>query len=181
MTDPAPHYLFRWIDRAFWLIWLGFPVLIWALVRQVQDAPSQLAALAPDQAACLADLPQVALFSAEGKTVFWVGFGLEMLIYAILLALAHQVVRRCARGEVFVAPMITSLKWIGLIIAGFPVFDLLLQNATAWAFVQTGDLLTFVGSYALDIPVLGVGLLLVTMAMAMRLAVRMHQDAELTI
>lgn len=181
MTDPATQQLFQWLDRAFWLIWLGFPVLIWALVREIEGAPAQLAVLAPEQAACLAELPQVALFSAAGQTVFWLGFAFTMFVFVVLLALAHQVIRRCAAGQVFVAPMITSLRRIGLIIAAFPIVDLALQNASAWAYVQTGDMVAFAGSYALDIPVIGVGLLLVTMAAAMRMAVQMHNDAALTI
>jgi hypothetical protein len=181
MIDPATLRLFYWLDKAFWLIWFGFLALIWVLVRQVQDTPALLAALAPDQAACLAELPQVALFSVAGQTVFWLGFAFTMTIYAVLLAMAHRVIRRCAAGQVFVAPMITSLKRIGIIIAAFPLVDLVLQNASAWAYVQTGDMVSFAGSLALDFPVIGVGLLLITMAMAMRMAVQMHQDVALTI
>ncbi len=181
MIDPATQRLFYWIDKAFWLIWLGFFALVWLLVREVQNVPAVLAALAPEQAACLAELPQVALFSTAGQFVFWLGFAFTMLVYAVLLAMAHQVIRRCAAGQIFVAPMITSLKRIGIIIAAFPLVDLVLQNASAWAYVQTGDMAAFAGSLALDIPVIGVGLLLVTMAMAMRMAVQLHQDAALTI
>ena len=181
MTDPAAQRLFVWIDRAFWLIWLGFLALVWALVQEVQDSPARLAALAPEQAACLADLPQVPLFSAAGQRVFWAGFAIEMAVYAVLLALAHQVVHRCATGQIFVAAMITSLRRIGWIIAGFPLVDLGLQNLTMWALVRTGDIPVFFASYVLDMPVIGVGLLLVTMAAAMRMAVRLQRDAELTI
>lgn len=181
MIDLATQRLFYWLDKAFWLIWLGFLTLIWVLVRQVQDTPAQLAALAPEQAACLAALPQVALFSTAGQSVFWLGFTFTMFVYAVLLAMAHRVIRYCAAGQVFVAPMITSLKRIGIIIAAFPPIDLVVQNASAWAYVQTGDMVAFAGSLALDFPVIGMGLLMVTIAMAMRMAVQMHQDAALTI
>jgi hypothetical protein len=181
MTDPATQRLFYWLDRAFWLIWFGFLALIWVLVREVRNSPADLAALAPDQAACLAALPQPAAFSAAGQAVFWGGFAIEMAIYAVLLFLAHQVVHRCATGQIFVAAMITTLRRIGLMIAAFPVIDLLIQNVSAWAYVRTGDMIIFSGTYALNIPVLAVGLLLVTMAVAMRMAVQLHQDAELTI
>jgi hypothetical protein len=181
VTDPATQRVFLWLDRAFWLIWLGFPLLIWLLVQQVRNGPAELAALAPDQAACLAELPQPARFSPTGQWVFWGSFAVEMAIYAVLLALAHRVVHRCATGQIFVAPMIASLRQIGLIIAIFPLVDLILQNLGTWAYVQTGDLLAFSGSFALDVPVIGVGLLLMTMAAAMRLAVQMHDEARLTI
>jgi hypothetical protein len=181
MTDPSAHRLFTWIDRAFWLIWLGFMALVWTLVHEVQTAPERLEALAPDQAACLSELPLVVRFSAAGQAVFWTGFAIEIVLYAVLLALAHQVVHRCATGRVFVDGMIVSLRRIGWIIAGFPLIDLAIVNLSAWIYVRTGDVLAFTGSWTFDFPVLGVGLLLVTMAAAMRLAVRLHRDAELTI
>jgi hypothetical protein len=181
MTDPATQRLFFWLDLVFWLIWLGFLALIWVLVREVRNGPADLAALAPDQAACLAALPQPTMFSIAGQAVFWGGFAIEMAIYAVLLFLAHQVIHRCATGQIFVAAMITTLRRIGLMIAVFPVIDLLIQNVSAWAYVQTGDMVVFSGAYALNVPVLGVGLLLVTMAAAMRMAVQLHKDAELTI
>lgn len=104
-----------------------------------------------------------------------------MLVYTVLLALAHQVMHRCATGRVFVAAMIVSLRRIGMIIAAFPFIDLVLQNLSLWDYLQTGNLLFFSPSFALDVPVIGVGLLLVTMAAAMRMAVDLHSDAELTI
>ncbi len=181
MTDPKTQRLFHWLDRSFWLIWPGYLVLIWLLVREVQSSPATLAALAPDQAACLAALPQPALFSPAGRAVFWGGFAVEMAIYAILLFMAHQVIHRCATSRIFVEEMITTLRRIGLMIAAFPLIDLLIQNVSAWAYVQTGDMIIFSGAYALNVPILGVGLLLVTMAAAMKMAVQLHQDAELTI
>jgi hypothetical protein len=41
--------------------------------------------------------------------------------------------------------------------------------------------MTYSPDFALDLPVIGVGLLLITIAAAMRMAVQLHQDAELTI
>lgn len=181
MNDPRTYRLFQWLDRAFWLIWLGFPLLIWSLMQQVLDQPAQLARIAPEQAACLAGLPQVALFSTGGKVAFWAAFSIEMAIYAILLLMVHRVIRRCARGDVFVSAMIRSLRTIGIIIAVLPVIDWTLETATGWFYVQTGDMPFFEWSFALDVPVTAVGLLLVTMAAAMRMAVTLHRDAELTI
>jgi hypothetical protein len=181
MTDPRNHRLFQWLDRAFWLIWLGFPVMIWLLVQSVLDAPAQLLALAPEQATCLAELPLPSTFSPTGQWVFWLAFAVEMVMFAALLAMAHAVIHRCATGQVFVSGMIGTLHRIGLLIVGFPVVDLVLQNLTLWVYVQTGDVPTFSADFALDLPVIGVGLLLITIAAAMRMAVQLHQDAELTI
>ncbi len=181
MNDQAAQRIFIWADRAFWLIWLGFPVLIWLLVMQVLDSRARLAALAPEQAACLAGLPQVVNFSATGQLVFWSAFGIEMAIYAALLAMAHWVIHCCAGGRVFVLPMIGMLRRIGIVIAVYPLISLLLLNLSMAAYVATGDMVVFIPDFALDLPVLGVGLLLMVMAAAMRMAARLHQDAELTI
>ncbi len=181
MIDLATQRLFVWLDRAFILIWLGFLAFVWALVREVQTAPAALAALAPDQAACLDALPQIPRFSTAGQVVFWGGFAVEVAVYAVILFLAHQVIHRCATGRVFVGAMIASLQRIGIIIAVYPLIDLAIMNLSDWAYVLTGDIIAFSGSYALDMPVMGVGLLLVTMAAAMRMAVQMHEDAALTI
>lgn len=181
MKDQAAMRLFFWADRAFWLIWLGFPVLIWVAVRGVLTAPEQLAVLAPDQAACLAGLPLVVNFSPVGRAVFWSGFAIEFAIFAILLLLAHRVIHRCAMGEVFVLPMIGSLRLIGTLIALFPLLDLAITNLSMLVYVAIGDIPVFEPNFALDVTVIGMGLLMVVMAAAMRMAVRLHRDAELTI
>ena len=181
MTDLSSQTVFTWVNRAFWLIWLGFPVLIWQLISEVLDGPERLRDLAPDQAACLGDLPQPATFSTAGAFAFWSAFAIEIAIYAVLLAMAHSVIRRCAQGRVFVAPMIATLLRIGVLIAVFPLIDLILTNASMWFYTTTGDLPVFIPSFALDIPVLGVGLLLITMAAALRMAMDLHDDAQLTI
>ena len=53
MTAAHPHRIFVWLDRAFWLIWLGFPVLIWLLVSEIRSAPEQLAEINPEAWATL--------------------------------------------------------------------------------------------------------------------------------
>ncbi len=181
MDDQNTRRLFQWLDRGFWLIWLGFPVLIWLLVGSVLRGPEDLAALAPEQALCLAELPQLAHFSATGKWVFWSIFAIEMAMYAVLLAMAHWVIHLCSRGQVFVASIIKILRRIGIVLAVFPVVDLVLGNLAMQTYVATGDVPVFLPNYALDLPMLGFGLLLITMAAAMQMALRLHQDAELTI
>ena len=104
-----------------------------------------------------------------------------MAVYAVLLVLTHQIIHRCATGQVFVATMITALRRIGLVIAVYPLVDLGLTNLAVFVYAQAGDVATWLPDFALDLPVIAVGLLLVTMAAAMRMAVRLHQDAELTI
>jgi len=181
MVDSATRQLFIWLDRAFWLIWIGFPVFVWLIVDGIMSIPGQLAKMVPDQAACIAKLPQVMNFSLMGRTVFWSVFALELAFYAALLVMAHRVIHHCATGRLFMAGMIGTLRAIGMTIAVFPVLDLMLGNLAMAAYTANGDLPVFLPDFALDLPVMGIGLLLITMAAAMRTAVRLHRDAELTI
>lgn len=179
--DVRSQQLFVWMDRAFWLLWVAFPLLIWLLVTEILAVPDRLAELAPDQAACIAALPQIAGFTSLGQAVFWASIGTEFLVYAILMALAHVVIHRCAVGRVLVAEMIGVLRWVGLIIAGWPVLDLVLANLQGMALRATGDVPIFSASFALDVTVVGVGLVIITISVAMRQAVRLREDADLTI
>ena len=181
MQDAKAERLFTWLDRGFWLIWAGFPFLVWTIVHGTLTAPDQLSAQLPDQAACIAALPTVNRLHTWSMAVFWGAFAIENVIYAVLLAHAHLVIHRCATGQVFVGGMITMLRRIGLIIALLPVLDLVLGNLTNWTMYATGDVAVFLPYFALDLPVLGVGLLMLAMAYAMRQAVALHSDAALTI
>jgi hypothetical protein len=181
MREAGAERLFVWLDRGFWLIWAAFPLLIWAIVQGTLTAPDQLAAQLPDQAACIATLPNIRTLHPMAQWVFWGTFAVEFAIYAVLLAHAHLVIRRCARGQVFVGAMIAILRRIGMIITLFPLLDLALGNLTAWTLFATGDVAVYQPSFALDVPVLGVGLLLLAIAHAMRQGVALQRDAALTI
>ncbi|MEI6099782.1 MAG: hypothetical protein WCS20_16125 [Alphaproteobacteria bacterium] len=181
MLETKSDGLFTWLDRGFWLIWAGFPLLIWAMVDGTLSAPDLLAAQLPDQAACIANLPNATTLHPMSQAVFWGAFAVTTSVYAVLLAHAHLVIHRCAQGQVFVAPMIGILRRIGVIIATFPLLDLAMGNLFAWVVYASGDSAVFLPTYALDLPVVGVGLLLLAIAYAMRQAVALHRDAALTI
>ena len=181
MNSRRPVPLFVWLDRAFWGVWVAFPVYLWIVVRDILGQAEDLSLLAPDQDACMAALPLVGNFSPTGKLVFWAGFSLNLVLFVILLGLAHSVIRSCARGQVFAQPLVRMLGWIALIITLFPVVDLALSNLTMRLLVATGDLPVFLPDLAFDVTVFGVGLLLLAVSVAMRQAMRLHRDAELTI
>ena len=99
----------------------------------------------------------------------------------MLLRLAHRVIHRCATGRVFVAGVVTALRRTGLAIAVFAVVDLILGNLMSVLPAMTGDLATWQADFALGLPMMAVGMLVVVMAAAMRMALRLHQDQALTI
>lgn len=178
MAGAASAKVFRALEKAFWGVWLVFPVFVVILVRETLVDPVEAY---PGLAACGAALPQVARFGLAGQVIFWSGFALHLIVFAALVALAHAVVRSCARGRMFVAPLVGHLRKIGWIVVCYPVLDLVLVNLSGVALEATGDMPGFSPTLALDLPTLGVGLLLLTMAIAMGQAMVLQQDADLTI
>lgn len=181
MTDTRTRRLFRRLDRLFWLIWLGFPLLVWITARQILDGTETIAAMAPDLRPCLESLPHVAHFSTAGQVLFWTLFALEFAVYAWLLALAHLVIHRCATDRALVGDMIGTLRSIGMVITGWAIGALALSNLILFGLARTGDLPGYAPDFAFDLPVFGVGLLMLTMAGAMAQAVALREDADLTI
>lgn len=173
--------LFRRLDKGFWLIWLAYIAMVVILARDVMRDPATLEGLSPMQQTCAAAFPYVGRFSALGQAVFWVGFGLEFTLFAILLALGHRVIRRCARGLVLVTEMIGILRAIGLIITGWALVEPLVSNLSLWALYSLGDAPWLGPVLLLDAPMLGFGLLTLTMAGATAQAVRLREEADLTI
>lgn len=164
-----------------WAVWLNFPACVWIPAREIFGQADLLTELAPDHAACVAALPFVQSFSLVGKLAFRALFGANFAFFAALLAMAHLVIRSFARGHLFVKPLIRMLWWIALVITLFPVADLVLSNLVQGLLVRSGDLPVFLPDIAFDVTVFGVGLLLLKVAVAMRQAMRLHRDAELTI
>lgn len=177
----ADGRLFRWMDKGFWLIWLAYPAMVAVLALDVTRDPATLEGLSPEQQACVATLPFVGRFSRAGQAVFWAGFAFELALFGVLLALGHRAVRRCARGRVLVGEMIGSLRAIGLAITGWALAKPVVSNLSLWALYNLGDAPWLGPDLVLDAPMLGFGLLTLTMAGAMAQAVRLREEADLTI
>jgi Protein of unknown function (DUF2975) len=182
MTNaPANSRWYTLLDRAFWLIWLFFPLLIWMVLRSANDEAALKEQLPNLDPACLAALPQTANFSTAG---LWASNGYivwQLALYAALLFIAHRTVHRCAQGRIFVDDTLKALHAVGMIIIAFPLVDLILINALAFFLVVTGDLPSFTPNFLFDIAPFGVGLLILTMRMVIQHAIALKQDHDLTI
>jgi hypothetical protein len=180
MTPARRQALHRWLDRAFTLIWLGFPVVLALSARDALTMRARAAA-DPSFAPCAGLVPDVAALGQLAAALWWGAFAIEFAFYAAVLFLAHRVVRRCAQGRALVAEMIGTLRAIGLLIASWPVVDLVLSNGLMAALHALGELPFWEAHLLPDLPTLGVGLLFLTMAEAMAQAVALREDADLTI
>lgn len=179
--EPLGNRTFRRLERMYRAIWVAFPLYVGFQVWQILTLPDRLAALDPAMKACLENLPMVQTFSPSGQVFYWTLFAIEISVYALLLVLAHRVLRRCAAGHLFFPDLVGALRTIAVIITAWPVVDLVLQNVLLGTLSALGDLPSFTPSLDLDVTVLGVGLLMLTVAAAMAEAVRLREDAELTI
>jgi Protein of unknown function (DUF2975) len=170
--------IYRVLDRLFWLIWIGFPVIIWLTYRAVLDQSALRAELPPS---CADAAPQVANFSGAGKTVVAAYFIGQFLFYGILLALAHVTIHRFAKGEVFVSNTLRFLTQLGILVALWPFFDLAASNLLAYGIKATGDMKSFTPNFVFDVGPFGVGLLILTIRSALGRAIQMKQENDLTI
>jgi len=181
VTVPAGSLrLFRLLDRLFWLVWLGLPFMIYMTVRTADGA--QLDALfdAADQA-CMEAAPTLGRMSAAGRSIWWTALIVQYSIYAVLLFLAHRMIHRFAGGRILVTETLGGLRGVALIITAYPFYDLVSRNLLTFGLATTGDLKAFLPDPGIDVTVLGVGLLILTLVAALRHAVTLQQDADLTI
>ncbi len=172
---------FVWLDRLCWLAWLVFPFLIWSTYQSLNDANALQAQLPDIDPNCVKSLPQVPSFSPLGKAATFGYLAAQYVIYAVLLALAHLTIHRCAVGKIFVADTLKTLGIAGAIIVAWPFVDLALGNLHALLLYRTGDLKSFTPNYLFDVAPFGVGLLILTMRAVIRHAIALKQDNDLTI
>lgn len=181
MTPARTMKIFRLLDWSFWLIWAVFPLFIWSAIATILDAPEVTKEIIGNDPVCLAGVPMLDKFSTASAIAYWTMVSIEVSVYALILFLVHRVIRRCARGKVFVQDMIGFLWQIGLFISLWPIVALGLDNGLAWFLWQQGDMPMFFWVSWPDLPTIGVGLLLVTLSYAMDMAVQMHDEAQLTV
>lgn len=179
--NPPESRLFIWLDRLFWLLWPAFAGMILLAYMATVTGDQQIAASGTIKEECLAQLPRFSAFSAGGKTAYWVLFSFEFLVYGALLALAHLMIHRFARGRVFVADTLSSLKWLGMIVTAWPFYEILSSNGLTYALYRLGDLKLFQPTLVPDLPVFAVGLMILTLYAVMRRAIELKTDTDLTI
>jgi Protein of unknown function (DUF2975) len=173
--------LIIWLDRAFWLVWLLFPSLLWLTYRSVADA-SLIPELYPGiDPTCLEKLPQVPNFTQGGKIATYILVTAQLSMYALMLAFAHLTIHRFAKGRIFVQDTLKTLSLIAWAVIIWPIFDLIASNIWQYVIYRTGDMPSYVPYSALDVAPIGVGLLLLTMRVAIGHAIVMKQDQDLTI
>jgi hypothetical protein len=171
---------FRLIDKAFWLVWLGFPVMI--LVSITHNNRSQVAKTIPaDRAQCLDLMPDPATMSATGKVIYWGLFAFELSIYVVLLATLHVIIHRFASGRIYVRETLQSLSWIGAVLIVWPFLDVVVPDLAAYVLHQRGDITYFAPTYVVDVGPIAVGVFLFAFRTMLEHAMAMKSEHDLTI
>lgn len=184
MTSIHPSESTRWfriLDKAFWLIWLGFPLMIWLVYRANTNAPQIGEQLPPEFKNCVALMPTPQTMRGPSAAIFWGMFVFNFSIYAIVLSVCHVIVHRFAHGRIYVSETLASLQFVGIALIVWPFLDAVVQNAGAYALHQRGDLPLFVPNNVVDIGPVAIGVFLLAIKHMLRHAIALKSEHDLTI
>lgn len=169
---------FRRIDRAFWLVWLLFPL---TFLQSTGFGPATLMSEADIDAAAACVGLAMSPLSPAGQALFWVRFGAEFMVYGTGLALAHWIIHRAASGRVLADEVLWAVRAMGLLLLIWPLVGLASDNMTLYAIAQSPGGPAFAPIWIPDIIVMGFGLFFLMLALVLQEAVTLKQDAALTI
>jgi hypothetical protein len=167
---------FRRLDRLFWVVWLTLPLMI---LETAGISPVDLLRGDWAPASWLTDL--VATLPTWGRTLYWIFYFSDFVVYAIGLALGHWVIHRAARGRLFAADIRAAVRLLGWILVIWPLIGLGLNNLINLAFAERPGADPFTPTFIPDVVLFGFGLFLLAIAAALAEAIRLRQDADLTI
>lgn len=172
---------FVMLDRLFWLVWLGLPVMIWVAYSTANDPSALVAQLPPGLAQCARLMVRPGEMSPDGRVLYWALFGLQISIYLVLLGALHLVVHRFARGQVFVSETLPTVFWLGVTLIVWPFLDTAATQMVLAALKARGDVPVYLESYAIDVAPVAVGLFLVALYYVLDHAIAMKSEHDLTI
>lgn len=184
MTLSSPSESTRWfrvLDRAFWLIWLGFPLMMWLVYQANTNAPRIGEQLPPEFKNCIALMPMPQNMKGGSAAIFWIMFIVNFSIYAIVLWVFHAILHRFARGRIYVSETLASLQFVGIALIVWPFVDALVQNAGMYALHQRGDLPIYVPTGVIDIGPVAVGVFLLAIKLMLSHAIALKSEHDLTV
>jgi hypothetical protein len=172
---------FQTLDHAFWALWIALPVMIGSIVWMLSDPAALLHGLTPEQMKCADIMPKPANFSSTGKLLFWGLIAFTFSFYVVLMAMFHRMVRRFARGHIFVSETLANIQWIGVIMIAFPFAEMLLGNVVNYALLKLGDSPVFAPTYMVDVGPIAVGAFLIALKFVLERAILLKSENDLTI
>lgn len=181
MTSAAHLDWFRRLDRVLWGIWAALPVMLWAAYNASIEAGLPSSGMSPDQIRCLSILPSVVNLSPAGNAIYWSFFVFDSSIYVVLLAILHRLVRRMARGDLLVPPMLADLGTMGVVLIVWPFLETAVRNIVELLWIRTGDLPSWTADYFVDVGPIAVGVFLMALRGVLAHAIALKAEHDLTV
>ncbi len=172
---------FTRLDRAFWVVWLLFALLVVLAYRQASD-PGAAFEVMPGRADCRDLLPHPARMSTAGRTIYWLLFAFQLSIYVVLLTVLHRIIHRFARRQVFVAETLERVWFMGLVLIAWPFLEAVVGYSALALLKWFGDLPGIkIPVPTLDVGPLAVGLFLIAIKYVLEQAIALKTDNDLTV
>ncbi|MBK5653857.1 MAG: DUF2975 domain-containing protein, partial [Rhizobium sp.] len=173
---------FRRLDRAFWVIWLSLPVVLWLAYYRTTTAPGTIAeSLGGEQAKCASIVVNPLAMSTTGQLLFWSLFALGVSFYAVLIGMLHRMVNRFANGRIFVSETLQGVWWMGIFLVVWPFIDTITTNAVIYVLYRIGDIKFLLLNYNLDVGTIAGGVFLMALKFVIEHAILLQSEHDLTI
>jgi Protein of unknown function (DUF2975) len=173
----------RWfniMDKAFWLLWIAFPISFFVIAWLVLDPHTYQAGLTPAQIACVGDLKTPPNYSLLGKVVFWSKFVFDFVFYGCLLFILHSTIHRFAKGNIFDAFTLRKMHWLGVILIAYPIIAFFLVFCMSAILRMTGDANELIGN-VFDVAPIAVGVFIMSIKFVLQNAMILKSENDLTI
>jgi Protein of unknown function (DUF2975) len=171
---------FNFMDKAFWLLWIAFPITFGVIVWIILDPHTYQTGLTAAQITCLGDFKTPLTYSPLGKFAFWSNFVFDFVFYACLLFILHSTIHRFARGNIFDGHTLRNMQWLGVILIGYPIFKFLTVYTMAEILRATGDAAESFGNF-FDVGPIAVGVFIMSIKFVLQNAMTLKSENDLTI
>jgi hypothetical protein len=175
MNEKKSLKLFEHINLFFWGIWLLIPFYI-AASSYFWDQAIIYSGL---ENGCTEAVNKI--LSTNGKIAAMLFFIFDTMLYLILFALMHFMVNNCAKGRIFIGQSILIMGYIASLIIIWPFLHTLTFNLTKYYLFSIGDLANFNPDYTIDVVMVGAGFFFLVLRFILVHAMKMHEDAKLTV
>jgi hypothetical protein len=175
MNEDKSLKLFNHINLIFWGIWLLIPFYI-AASTYFWDQTVIFSGLGDG---CTETANKT--LSEKGKIGAVLFFTFDTLLYIILFAFMHVMVNDCAKGRIFIRKSVSIMGYIAGLIIVWPFLTVATFNLTKYFLYSIGDLPEFKPEYTIDVVMIGAGFFFLMLRFVLLHALKLHEDAKLTI
>jgi len=175
MLKPQELKLFARLDLFCRILWVLFPItlcygLYWVFEFGYFTETGDECSAHP-----------IKEFSLPGKVLASIYLGINIVLYALLLAFIHHLIRKFRQGEMFVESTLEIMKSIAFVLMAWPFIEITLYNLVAYSLNKIGDLKDWDPSFYLELVLLALGGVILALRLVIAYAIKLHKDAEMTV